>query len=660
MRHTVVCLLVGLVSMFAAAKSTSAEPPVVSHPPLRTIPPLTLRPLPSGRTFIVDAARGNDQNSGTEASPWKTIRHAVENLKAGDTVCLRGGVYYENVNVRLAGTKDGPITIRSFPGEQAILDGGIEEFAARPAEAWEPATKGGAGEFQSRKAYPNLRDVVGAFGDSLIGLHTYHHSQDLRAENELADQNGTDPKTSDTKPLYCGPGLWYDRESGRIHVRLAHTHLPAGMTNYQGETDPRKLPLVVAPFRSTPLRLDGARYVRVQDLVIRGGGHDTLVIEQCQDVELDNVTLFCGCYGLHAMGAQRLKITRCGFHGSVPPWCFRFDTGLNSYPGRPNRDIARYTTHALLVTEAGRESSVFYFPQNDDWEISYCDFTDAHDGLYLGGIQMRFHHNRVTNMQDDGVYLSPMYVRSGMLPKANVHLFQNYFGGCLTALAFGGLEPTTDNVYLYRNVFDLRPPVLTGRPTTASPKAGFSAGKLIGDHGSPPWSTRYSYHNTFVMAEPARSADMDLVGVSIPSRPSHAFNNLFVHLARLPAARMLEPESGVASDGNLYWQPGLDANEGEKFFARYRSSPLFEQSKKVHANGFESRSLVSDPKFVKLANDAKTDNDYRLADGSLAVDAGVDVSKDWPDPLRGNDSGRPDLGALPRGSEPFQAGRLAR
>ena len=61
---------------------------------------------------------------------------------------------------------------------------------------------------------------------------------------------------------------------------------------------------------------------------------------------------------------------------------------------------------ALLVTGANREFDVYCFPFNDDWEIAHSEFTEGSDGLYLGGVGLRFHHNLVSNMQDDGIYLS--------------------------------------------------------------------------------------------------------------------------------------------------------------------------------------------------------------------------------------------------------------
>src|SRR5262249_18311844 len=215
------------------------------------------RPLAGGPARYVDARRGDDRNPGTSAAPWRTLRHALRTLKPGDTLYLRGGVYHENVYCALAGRKGAPITVRPYPGEQAILDGGLREFLESPADAWETHPRGGRGEYRSKKAYPNLRDVVGAFADSMIGLQTYYHAKDLRAPGEKVDWEDWDrPGESDWKPLYCGPGLWYDPETGRIHARLAHTHLPKPVANYEGETDPRKLPLVVAPFRSVVLHLD--------------------------------------------------------------------------------------------------------------------------------------------------------------------------------------------------------------------------------------------------------------------------------------------------------------------------------------------------------------------------------------------------------------------
>jgi hypothetical protein len=74
-------------------------------------------------TFYV-ALTGRDSNPGTIDSPWKTIQHAADSMKAGDTVYLHGGVYHESVDIQVSGSATaGPVTFQSYPGETAILDG---------------------------------------------------------------------------------------------------------------------------------------------------------------------------------------------------------------------------------------------------------------------------------------------------------------------------------------------------------------------------------------------------------------------------------------------------------------------------------------------------------------------------------------------------------
>jgi len=638
------------MALAAAIHAAEAPAKFLSHPPLRPLPTASSRPLPAGLVRCVDARKGDDSADGSEKQPWKTIGHALGRLKAGETLCLRGGVFHEQVTVALSGSQEKPITIRSYPGEVAIIDGGIPEFLEKPEEAWEPVAGGAPGEFRSKRFHPNLRDVLGAFGDSLIGLHVYHNAVDLRTDNEWWDlQNPDDPKNSDVKPVYCGPGLWYDRAEGRIHIRLTHTHVP-GIENYAGESDPRKLPLVLAPFRSAPLHADGAGHIRFQDLVIRGGGYDTVLLDQSHDLEFENVTIFGSTYGVRATGMQRLKLDHCGMVGSVPPWCFRADTRLRSYGGQIRRDITRFGTHALLVQEAGREYSVFAYPLNDDWEIAHCDFTGSHDGLYLGGINVKFHHNRLWGTQDDGIYLSPMYARIGK-SKAELHIYQNVFGNCLTALAFGGSElQNSDTVYLYRNVFDLRNPVKTGRPSSRDPKPRFSAGGVIGDHGSLPYSSMFFYHNTFVMADHARGADMGLFNATSAERPRCSFNNILLHFDRLPPLPAIDAQHDARAEGNLYWQPGPGLTpEAAAALLKPRRVPA---TAKV-----ETLFLTGDPHFARALADPSAQNDYRLQAGSAAVDAGVELPADLPDPLRRQDKGKPDIGALPLGAEPLQAGR---
>lgn len=76
----------------------------------------------SNSSFYV-ATTGNDSNPGTQAAPWRTVQHAADTVRAGGTVNVRGGVYEELVTIKASGNAtDGYITLRSSPGETAILD----------------------------------------------------------------------------------------------------------------------------------------------------------------------------------------------------------------------------------------------------------------------------------------------------------------------------------------------------------------------------------------------------------------------------------------------------------------------------------------------------------------------------------------------------------
>ena len=211
---------------------------VVSHPPTRPLPTTVRRPTGDGPAWFVDARHGSDSVAGGRNSPWKTIQHALGRLNPGDTLYLRGGTYYEPVKVTLSGTAEKPITIRSFPDELAIVDGGLREFFENPTAAWEPFPGGSEGEFRSTKSY-DRGGGFGNFGDSMIPFQRYLTFHDLRSKNELWHK-GLSNRADDPVGIYAGPGVRRDPRTGRIHVRLSHTRLAGlGKNHYRGETDPR-------------------------------------------------------------------------------------------------------------------------------------------------------------------------------------------------------------------------------------------------------------------------------------------------------------------------------------------------------------------------------------------------------------------------------------
>ncbi len=75
------------------------------------------------RTLYV-AAGGDDRHSGlTRQQAWRTIHHAADQARPGDTILIGAGVYHEHVRLRVTGEHGAPITFRAHPGERVVLDG---------------------------------------------------------------------------------------------------------------------------------------------------------------------------------------------------------------------------------------------------------------------------------------------------------------------------------------------------------------------------------------------------------------------------------------------------------------------------------------------------------------------------------------------------------
>ena len=66
---------------------------------------------------------GSNSNVGTLTKPFATVEKLANSLKAGQTGCLRAGVYQRDVKITKGGTSSAPTTITSYPGERAIVVG---------------------------------------------------------------------------------------------------------------------------------------------------------------------------------------------------------------------------------------------------------------------------------------------------------------------------------------------------------------------------------------------------------------------------------------------------------------------------------------------------------------------------------------------------------
>lgn len=641
-----------------------------SHPPMRPLPTAVMTPRAKGTSYFVDAAKGDDRNDGSEAKPWKTIQRGVKRLNPGETLYLRGGIYYEKVRLTRSGTTEAPIVIASYPGELAVVDGGLREFFESPETSWEPLKGGADGEFVSTRAYVDVDDrkmpqqflpgawepmwgieeerplALGHFANSMVPLHGYRTVTDLRATNELSLGGRKETREAG---IYCGPGLWYNRDTGRAHIRLAHHRLPGlGDRAYRGETDPRKLKLVIAAgFGDPVLRINGVRHVKVQGIVLRGAtGSPMIEVYGAENIHLDNVTVFGGFPALLVNASKDIRVTNCAFRGLAAPWSGRAHM---KYFGTPSYQIVFQNSQ----------------PMNENIELAFCEFTDDHDFAFLRFVKnLQFHHNFVDNFNDDGLECGPK------LRSHSMFIYQNRIGACLGVFQQHEIDKdeapaghdAKSGVYVFRNVFDQRAGVYYQLPAKPDPTGAFLRyeGHLLSDHGSPVYPVMRVYHNTFLRRTPVfRDNFLFGLGVNGLDRTERdVFNNIFVQADKVPGAQFIGVKQAkeMREGGNMLW--GLKDGPGLKNdpFVKFRASLLFAESRKHYEPGWTTHDRIADPRLIKLSADESIPEDLRLQADSPAVNSGRPVPREWPDPLRTADPGEPDIGFLPSGAEVWGVG----
>lgn len=656
--------------IYAASSSSAAEAEVRSHPPQRLLPQARQYPLTDGPKFFVDPVRGDDAHPGTEAAPWKSVAFGVRKLSPGDTLYLRGGIYYERFALDRSGTEQAPITISGYPNELAHINGGLREFLETPEISWEPAPGGAEGEFVSTQTYesvdrrrvpthflPNSWEpfwgkeeerplALGNFADSMIPLHGYRHHVDLTSASEFQTGGKFDMRDIG---MYAGPGLWFNRETGKIHIRLAHHRLEGlGGRAYRGETDPRKLPLIIAAgFGEELLRLTGVKHVVVKDLVFCGGTGNVVVnVYGADHVQLDHLTVHGGSPALMIDASQNVQVTHSAFRGLAAPWISR---AHQKYRGTPSYQIVLRNSQ----------------PFNENIEFANCEFTDDHDFAFLRfSKNLQFHHNYVDNFNDDGLECGPK------LRDHTIYIHENRIGRCYIPLSqhqFTKDDSPVDHalgsgVHFYRNVVDLRGGTYSGPPSAADPTGAYlrQEGHLVSDHGSPVWPVMYAYHNTFLRHTPVYR-DYFLFGLGaagLRQNERDVFNNIFVQTNDLPGVVYIgaPPVPVLREGGNLLWSLKGASASPDKHFGKLRASPLFADSQKHYLPGWTTHDLVDDPQFASLPDDEMQPADLRLFAGSAAINAGQTIPAEWPDPWRAKDADAPDIGALPLGIDPVGVG----
>jgi hypothetical protein len=653
---------------------------------------------------------GSDLNPGTKEKPYGTIKRGLQGasaskasrLQPGDVLTLFGGTYLEAVVVRgLVGAAGQEITIRSFPGQRAVIDSGIGGFRVPDNSQWKPATAvidptpvpgdlpPHPDEWVSRDAFPPPADLsVGAFiGKPYRRLVSYSSVRDFRSDNQtfgeipvgpplaigpwqVTRDNG-DPATNEqgneySYPwVYMGPGIWHDPETGRVHIRLTHTtnNVP-GLEDYDGPTNPNDLALAVCDVKQKTLIIRDSRHLAFRDLMVRFGGDDTILIDHCQSISFDHVEVWASTGGIRlADSVTGATFRNCRFDGGLPPWFFRGDR-KNEYSylllkdGPLDCNKLGKATVDVLMHGIGADLA--------DVELDHCEFVNGHD-LYLVASNTNFHHNWIDNLDDDGMLLD-------VQPAAGGWIHSNVITRCLAAISMP-LSVTASHWYIYRNLIDLREPTAGQRPRFVGDTDVWRFGAPFKSNESlaAPDGPYDLFHNTFLVYDQQPAAYSHYRSALSP-HPRQSFNNIFVvvdsgHTPNSLISFIPPPTFPGPTDGNLYHRIGAPHPAAFRVVAytlngvdysqqdfgdldQLCQSELFKQSKTQYPPGYEANSCLADPNFQHLAADGTPNpqDDLRLTAGSPAESAAITLPSD----LQHLDS----LEATPTTSEPAGCYRL--
>ncbi|MGH9630740.1 MAG: DUF1565 domain-containing protein [Bryobacteraceae bacterium] len=682
------------ISLFAALDAGTATAQTLCQPQTDS----------SGRECFVSLT-GNDSNPGTITQPFRTIAKGVSTVQAGDILNLRGGEYVEPVIITAKhGTAALPIMMRSYPGENASIDGSLPEFRTLNNQDWEPAKLSDPNahpdEYVSVTKAPGF--IRGAFldGDRYTRLITYSRLEDLRANNETFDKitaqndsrpgpevvdcdaNGKCVPAGYRHPwVYMGPGIWIDRNASptnpqRVHIRLSHTHnnIP-GLADYAGETDPRRLRLAISPEPMVTFRVQGSSHLRFERLSIRYGGDFTSTLTNVTGLVFDHVRFLASSHGVRTGKNTGSTFTHCEFDGGKPGWYFRND-GKMQYKfldgGTPvENNLGKQTMRSLFVPS----------PLDTGTTIAFSEFHDAHD-LYLGGSRVKFHHNWIYDLNDEGLFLDAY-------GKEDVQVYENVILKTLSPISFAG-DRTGDQAevggpfYVYRNLVDVRVPTAGHRPRFPGDTAVWRYGHTFKSNGED--GPHALFQNTFLVYGVVEQASYLHFRNLNGNHQRRSFNNIFVAVnpdaeSDRPITFVPSPSFPAQTGGNAYHRIGMMARPRYRFLqyvfagqtfragtfdcledcsSALRGSLLFNQSKSHYPPGYEADSIESDPQFRQIGTDGvfRPTDDLRLRDTSPARGAGVTLPPDLLalDGQTGPPAGAPDIGCYRFGSGPLQVG----
>jgi hypothetical protein len=564
--------------------------------------------------------------NGTETEPFHSVTKAMNKARnnGGGVVHLHGGHYVESVRLDDFGQSGAQMVVQPVGDGEVFIDGMLSEFVAPKdpeQDRWDPVIADDGefhGEYVWLRPYDGAPITGGAFLDEPVHtrLVSYSHREDLTATGEVWPDNAVTGnrvwrlhpdqlnfkdryKPEDRDPprfprwrpwVYMGPGIWFDADtpnnagSRRVHIRLAPTsnNIP-GWRDYDPETtDANQVRLALSRESQFALFLSNSQHVTFENLTLRFGHPETVRLRNCSDIVFDHCRIRSGSRAVTVNAdtevnevCKDISIQHCEIDGGIPTWFFRSDRkDQYLFAPEPEDPATTLTRGQLGLDTLGHATSGVQLSGTAGCvgvTVHHCEIFNAHDS-YVFGEEMKFHHNWVHNLNDDGIAMS------ALAETKNAQIYSNVMTQCLTALSFAGGEKVGP-VHIYGNLFDIREPTLGKRPTGEGAPDSLRQGHFIKQRGNE--RHIFLFHNTCLVFDPGAKGDdlTDLTKAGFAyysdvgtSEPRPAYNNIFVAAYTptedLKPIAFLPPDGFGPTEGNTYLRiPAGDAAD-DNFIVR--------------------------------------------------------------------------------------------
>lgn len=562
--------------------------------------------------------QGSDNNAGTLNSPWQTLEYALGKLAPGDILNLRGGLYYEHeLNIDLKGTASAPITIQSYPGERAVIDGGAPYFRDTPNSEW-ILVNSDIQLYRSRRSFSGDFDFVRAWlVDDDVQLVEYESAQNLESTN-YGPLNGL-------ASLYMGPGLQL-RSDGYLYIRLIYN--PNDLTDSSGkpitpipsDINPNHNKLAVF-FSSHIFLLEGASYLHFKDLDFSYADYIMDVRDGSHHIMLSGCHLNYGNQGLVIReNVHNWEIYNCEFNNGVPDYIYWTDV--------KNRDVD--------VTEAYPEfQSVAINGATPNFYIHHNLFRNLFDGLRVeaGTTDTRITHNIFKYIRDDSINLS-----RGI---GNVEVAHNMLWHVMGGVANLGTSAAPGQVYIHHNVIDNSAYQRGGRPGNYREDNWpvWIIGSPFTEHDEDNKASWWKLYNNTIVSRQDPGHQWAPAGPDVVTGnpEKYVFNNIFYTLDERVIFRDDLASFGAHYDGNVVYRNAeaslpLFTNFGDG--GRYYTLPDFQTNS---GTDWERYGLELDPSFDLAAiNDPTFDpvgiwERYRPTNIQMFTSGAAYDGLNWPE-----------------------------